>query len=76
MHAHKGINPFSKQNDDTGFASNINQVGGRFMNKDGSYNLKKEGMSFMKRFSLFHDMLTCLYGNSSQSFLFFSLQST
>jgi hypothetical protein len=46
------------------------------MNKNGSYNLEKEGMSFMKRFSLFHDMLTCLYGNSSQSFLFFSWQST
>ena len=65
MPAHKVFNQFSKQNDDTGFASNINQVDGRFMNKGGGYNLEKEGMSFMKRFSPFHDMLTYLYGNSS-----------
>lgn len=57
MISHKKINPFSKQNNDTGFASNTDNVGGRFINKDGSYNLVKEGMSFRKRFSLFHDML-------------------
>ncbi|MFT3909483.1 MAG: ion channel [Ferruginibacter sp.] len=51
------INPFSKQNNDTGFASNTNDTGGRFINKDGSYNLVKEGMAFHKRFSIFHDML-------------------
>ena len=53
----KKINPFSKQNNDTGFASNTNDTGGRFINKDGSYNLVKEGMPFFKRFSLFQDML-------------------
>ena len=57
MSSHKKINPFSKQNNDTGFAGNSNDVGGRFINKDGSYNLVKEGMSFQKRFSMFHDML-------------------
>jgi len=56
MAGYKKINPFSKQNNDTGFAS-TNDVGGRFINKDGSYNLVKEGMSFRKRFSIFHDML-------------------
>ena len=57
MPSHKKINPFSKQNNDTGFASNTNDAGGRFINKDGSYNLVKEGMPFLKRFSLFQDML-------------------
>ena len=57
MPSHKKINPFSKQNNDTGFASNTNDTGGRFINKDGSYNLVKEGMPFFKRFSLFQDML-------------------
>ncbi len=53
----KKINPFSRINNDTGFASNSNDTGGRFINKDGSYNLVKTGMPFRKRFSLFHDML-------------------
>lgn len=57
MPSHKKINPFSKQNNDTGFATNTNDIGGRFLNKDGSYNLVKEGMPFFKRFSLFQDML-------------------
>lgn len=58
MSLHKKINPFSKQNNDTGFATNSNdQLGNRFINKDGSYNLEKEGMPFSKRFSLFNDML-------------------
>lgn len=57
MHNYKKINPFSKQNNDTGFAANNNDVGGRFINKDGSFNLVKEGMPFHKRLSIFHDML-------------------
>ncbi len=57
MSSPKRINPFSKQNNDTGFASNTNDTGGRFINKDGSYNLVKEGLPFFKRFSLFQDML-------------------
>jgi len=57
MPSYKKVNPFSKQNNDTGFAGNTNDTGGRFINKDGSYNLRKEGMPFIKRFSLFQDML-------------------
>ena len=51
------INPFSKANNDTGFGTNVNSYGGRFINRDGSYNLVKEGISFWDRFSLFHSML-------------------
>lgn len=57
MSSHKRINPFSKQNDNTGFATNNTEAGGRFINKDGSYNLEKEGVPFWERASLFHDML-------------------
>lgn len=57
MAMQKKINPFSRQNNDTGFAGNTDNTGGRFLNKDGSYNLVKEGMPFIRRFSLFHDML-------------------
>ena len=72
MATHRRINPFSKQNNDTGFASNSNETGGRFINKDGSYNLVKEGMSFNKRFSIFHDMLNLpLWKFITVIFLFF-----
>jgi inward rectifier potassium channel len=58
MSLYKKINPFSHQNNNTGFSTNTNNIGdGRFINKDGSYNLVKEGMPFWKRASLFHDML-------------------
>jgi inward rectifier potassium channel len=53
----KKINPFLKSNNDTGFGVNANSYGGRFINKDGSFNLKKEGMPLWERFSLFHTML-------------------
>jgi len=51
------INPFSKTNNDTGFGTNVSSYGGRFINRDGSYNLQKVGVSFWNRFSLFHSML-------------------
>lgn len=57
MAAFKNINPFSRQNNDTGFSTNTDNTGGRFINKDGSYNLVKEGLPLWKRASLFHDML-------------------
>ncbi len=53
----KRVNPFSKTNNDTGFGTNATSYGGRFVNRDGSYNLKKTGVSFWNRFSLFHSML-------------------
>lgn len=51
------INPFSKTTNDTGFGTNASDYGGRFVNRDGTYNLKKVGVSFRDRFSLFHSML-------------------
>ncbi|HTD93698.1 MAG TPA: ion channel, partial [Chitinophagaceae bacterium] len=53
----KGFNPSSKANNDTGFGTGVSANGGRFVNRDGSFNLVKEGASFWDRFSLFHSML-------------------
>jgi inward rectifier potassium channel len=51
------INPFSKINNNTGFGTNPGSYGGRFINRDGSFNIRKEGHSMWQRFSLFHTML-------------------
>ena len=51
------LNPGSKSNNDTGFGSNPGNYGGRFINKDGSYNLRKDGIRIWDRFSLYHSML-------------------
>ena len=42
----------------TGFGTNASSYGGRLINKDGSYNLKKSGVGFFEKFSWFHSMLT------------------
>src|SRR5436190_20283229 len=53
----KPINPGLKTNNDTGFGNNVSSYGGRFINRDGSYNLRKQGLPFFQRFSIFHTML-------------------
>lgn len=57
MALRKRINQRLKDNNDTGFGSNAGNYGGRFVNKDGSFNVKKEGLPFWDRFSMFHTML-------------------
>jgi len=49
--------PQIKSNEDTGFGTNPDNYGGRFINRDGTFNVKKEGLPFFRRFSLFHSML-------------------
>jgi inward rectifier potassium channel len=46
-----------KDNNDTGFGGNPDNYGGRFVNRDGTYNVRKEGVPFSQRFSLYHTML-------------------
>ena len=46
-----------KVNNDTGFGTNPNSYGGRFVNRDGTFNLRKEGIAIWDRFSLYHTML-------------------
>jgi inward rectifier potassium channel len=47
-----------KDNNDTGFGGNPDNYGGRFVNRDGSFNVRKEGVPFFQRFSLYHTMLS------------------
>lgn len=47
-----------KANNDTGFSNKTDTSANRFVNKDGSYNIRKTGLGFIKRFSLFQIMLT------------------
>lgn len=51
------INPFLKTNNDTGFGNNPNAYGGRFINKDGTFNLRREGVSLVRRVSIYQKML-------------------
>ncbi|TDX00742.1 ion channel [Dinghuibacter silviterrae] len=51
------INPFSRRNDDTGFGTSASNYGGRFINKDGSFNLRKVGQPFWKRTSVYYLLL-------------------
>jgi len=53
----KSANPFLKPNNDTGFGNNPNSYGGRFINKDGTFNLRREGISLFDKFSVFQRML-------------------
>jgi inward rectifier potassium channel len=57
MSVHKWVNPYLKINNDTGFGTNANTVGGRFVNRDGSFNTRKEGVPFWTKFSIYHTML-------------------
>lgn len=57
MAGHTRINPFSKVNNDTGFSSTVPLNSARFLNQDGTFNLRKTGWPFWDRFSLYHAML-------------------
>ena len=41
----------------TGFGTNTNSTGGRFINKDGQPNVIKKGVGLMDRYSWYHTML-------------------
>ncbi|MEP6465591.1 MAG: ion channel [Parafilimonas sp.] len=57
MATHKKINEKLKSNADTGFGVSPDSQGGRFINKDGSYNVIKRGLPFFERISFFYKML-------------------
>ena len=57
MAVRKRISATLKDNNDTGFGSSTTDVGGRFVNKDGSFNIRKQGVAIWDRFSIFHTML-------------------
>lgn len=51
------FNRSSKENKDTGFGVLPNQLGERFVRKDGSFNMVKEGMAYWERISLYSSIL-------------------
>ncbi|MBS1915627.1 MAG: transporter [Bacteroidetes bacterium] len=57
MATHKRVHLSSKVNNDTGFGNSTTNVGGRFINRDGSFNLEKEGLPAWERYSIYHSML-------------------
>ena len=58
MATHKAIKEALKSNADTGFGTSADTQGGRFINKDGSYNVIKRGIPLFDRVSFFYKMLT------------------
>lgn len=51
------LNPVIKANNDTGFGTNASSFGGRFVNKDGSFNVRKSGVRITERISIYHKLL-------------------
>lgn len=51
------VNNRSKINIDTGFTNIATGNGGRFLNKDGGFNITREGLPFLSRISLYHGLL-------------------
>lgn len=54
-----GLKRFTKYKEklDSGFGSNASNEGYRLLNKNGSYNIQKNGLSFFQKFSLFHSLI-------------------
>lgn len=46
------------QNQDTGFGDKASEMGGRMVNRDGSFNIRRLGISLRDRVSSYHSMLT------------------
>jgi Inward rectifier potassium channel C-terminal domain/Ion channel len=51
------LNTKAKSEINTGFGINAADYGGRFVNKDGTPNIEKRGVSLLERISWFHTML-------------------
>ncbi len=61
----------SKNIDNTGFGANSAVEGGRLVNADGSINLKKVGMPFWQRISVYHSLLRMKAGRFFLSIMLF-----
>src|SRR5215831_12723468 len=57
MASYKKISSTLKSNADTGFGTTPDTQGGRFINKDGSFNVVKRGISFHERISPYYKLL-------------------
>ncbi len=53
----KNINAKAKVDKNTGFGTNANSYGGRFINKNGTANIEKKGINVLHRISWYHTMI-------------------
>lgn len=53
----KKLNNNVKTDENSGFGTNANSYGGRFVNKNGTPNIEKRGMNFLRRISWYHTMI-------------------
>ncbi len=51
------INHNAKTDQNSGFGTNANSYGGRFVNKNGTPNIEKRGMHLLRRISWYHTMI-------------------
>lgn len=57
MSVFRKVNKKIKSDNQTGFGSNAANYGGRFINKNGTANVRKEGIGFVESISWYHTML-------------------
>ncbi|MCU0335660.1 MAG: ion channel [Chitinophagaceae bacterium] len=57
MAGFRSLNPFARANNDTGFGNNSTVHGGRFVNRDGTFNIRREGGGRWRWFSMYYTML-------------------
>lgn len=53
----KKINNKAQTDKNSGFGTNANSYGGRFVNKNGTPNIEKRGMNLLRRISWYHTMI-------------------
>lgn len=58
MASSRNINTSIKTNENTGFGNSVEYVGGRFINKDGTFNIVKRGAPIWERWSIYNWLLS------------------
>lgn len=53
----KKINNYAQTDKNSGFGTNAESYGGRFVNKNGTANVEKRGMHLLRRISWYHTMI-------------------
>ena len=54
----KKLNIKAKSENNSGFGTNANNYGGRFVNKNGSANVEKHGLHYFSKISWYHTMIS------------------
>jgi inward rectifier potassium channel len=57
MAIRRNISLIPHSNNDTGFGNTVGNTGGRFVNKDGSFNIRREGGNPLSWFSMYYTLL-------------------